>query len=105
MMDGIFCQTKQYMQGIGTIASDEAVSDEIITASGAGIVVPTRSPKELASAMQKVIDNPNLAQEWGENAKNYEKKISPETVGKYFIDILDYTFYNIGQLRPECPWR
>jgi glycosyltransferase involved in cell wall biosynthesis len=90
--------------GIGTIITDKATSDELISTSGAGMVVPADNPKAMAKAMQQVIDNPDLAKQWKENTENYRDRTLPKTVGEYFMDVLDYTFYNYGQNRPRCPW-
>lgn len=38
------------------------------------------------------------------NTDNYREKISPEMVGKYFFDVIEYVFYDVGE-RPKCPWR
>lgn len=90
--------------GIGVIATNRAVSDELITASGAGLVVPANKPKALARAMQIAIDNPSNVELWKNNAENYVDKISTHTVGNYFIDIMDYVFYQTIDERPNCPW-
>src|SRR5690606_2116441 len=90
--------------GIGVIVTDEAVSDELISASQAGIVVKSNNPKALAKAMQFAVDNPNEVEIWKKKADNYIDKISSQTVGNYFIDILDYVFYNTSREKPKCPW-
>lgn len=90
--------------GIGTIVTDKAVSDEMITASGAGEVVPASDVKALANAMQKVIDNPIMINDWKSKAVKYSPYISSEVVGEYFIDILDYAFSDNIKFRPKCPW-
>lgn len=90
--------------GIGTIITDQAGSDELIIASGAGVVVPANNVGALAKAIQFAIDNPGVVAEWKRNAQYYSSRISSEVVGKYFIDIMDYTFnYNTID-RPVCPW-
>lgn len=91
--------------GLATIVTNEAVSDEMIKISGAGLVVPAGEPREMAVAMQTAIDNPEKVNQWKSNTLNYVNRISEETVGNYLIDILDYTFYNIETMaRPKCPW-
>ena len=90
--------------GIGTIITDAAVSDELISTSGAGKVVPADNSKAMATAMQSVVDKPELVDEWKKKAEEYRHKILPKTVGEYFMDVLDYTFYNCGQSRPQSPW-
>lgn len=89
---------------IGTIITDEAVSDEMIKASGAGKVVAAGNVPALANAMQEVINNPEIVVDWKQKALKYEPCISSEIVGNYFINILDYTFYDSTLPRPHCPW-
>lgn len=74
--------------GKGVIVTDEAVSDELVEASSAGIVVKAKSPRLLAAAMQKVIDTPDLAASWSSRAAEYRTLIAPENVGRYLMDIL-----------------
>lgn len=91
--------------GIATIATDEAVSDEMISTSGAGVVVPSNNPQKMAKAMQKAIDCPEELKQWKKNCESYIERISSERVGEYFMEILDYTFYNKSSSeKPKCPW-
>lgn len=90
--------------GIGVIASDEAVSHELVEASGAGIVVPAGNIDALKDAIQNVIDNPGLGETWKARARTYAPRISSENVGKYFIEVLDYIFIDPSRPRPSCPW-
>ncbi|MCD8387770.1 MAG: glycosyltransferase family 4 protein [Bacteroidales bacterium] len=89
--------------GVGVITTDEAVSHEVIEESGAGMVVRANKPKELAEAMQRVIDNPEMANKWRSLSRNFVENISTPTVGKYLIDIILFAIYNEG-IRPKCPW-
>ena len=58
--------------GHRNIVTDEAVSDEMISASGAGKVVPAK-PQAMAEAMQSVIDDEEQLSVW----KNKPVIISP----------------------------
>ena len=89
--------------GIATITTDEAVSDELVSASNSGMVVSTVNWKEFLFAMEKAINDPQLVCTWKKNAMAYRHKIQGNVVGEYFMDILDYTFYNKTE-RPRCPW-
>lgn len=89
--------------GVGVIVSDEAVSDEVISTSNAGMVVKANNTQQLAQAMQLVINDPELCVKWKQNARNFVANISTETVGCYLISILRYIFYHQGE-RPRCPW-
>lgn len=89
--------------GMGVICTDEAVSDEMVTASGAGIVVRAVDSTALHNALKIAIENPQLVKEWKEKAKAYRHRIKGDTVGDYLIDIFDYTFYDKKE-KPSCPW-
>lgn len=90
--------------GVATIISDEAVSDELIGYSGAGIVVKSGSVKELTLAIDTVVNNKVILKDFKERTKAYRDKISAKTVGKYFYDALRYSFFNEGREKPRCPW-
>jgi len=90
--------------GLGVITTTEAVSDELITASGAGIVVPANDARALAKALQCAVDNPDKVYRWKEKALVYAPRISSEAVGNYFVEILDYLFITPDRNRPACPW-
>lgn len=89
--------------GIGTIITEEAGSDELITASGAGLVVKPEV-QSLYQALEKVILYPHLCQEWKVKALKYKSRISEKTVGDYFTQIMKYAFMRNTQ-RPDCPWQ
>lgn len=90
--------------GVGVIITDQAGSDELVKVSGAGIVVPADNVEALSEAILKVLNNPELVQQFKKNAQIYAPRISSEVVGKYFIDVMDYTFYQKSKSRPKCPW-
>lgn len=91
--------------GIGTIISDSAVSDEIITASGAGKVFHAGNIDELVKIIEDVINNPDIINIWKKRIIEYRNKISPNTVGKYLNDILCYVTENNSTGKyPICPW-
>ena len=93
------------MAGIGCIASDECVSQELIKYSGAGKIVKACKPKELAAAMDEVIENPSLIQQWKQKASAYRAKISNDSNAAYLIEILNYLFVKNKQgARPKVPW-
>ena len=89
--------------GISVITTNEAVSDEMVIAAKAGLVVSAYSVAEFKEAVKTAIESPLMVQEWKRNAKNYRHRIQGNIVGGYFMDILDYTFYE-KQERPKCPW-
>ncbi len=89
--------------GIGIICADEAVSDEAVAASGAGIVIRAADWKALYKAILNVTDNPKVVNEWHDKAIAYRHKVKGDVVGTYLIDIFDYLYYDKKD-RPDCPW-
>lgn len=90
--------------GIGVIVSDQAVSHELIEASGAGLVFKAGNINDLKSKLEYAIENPNKVSTWKRKAIEYMPKISSEVVARYFIDIINYTFYDKNTERPIPPW-
>ena len=66
------------------------MSHELIEASGAGIVIPSYSVKDLTDAMNLVIENNDIINQWKMKAKEYQYKIDPKVVANYFLDIMDW---------------
>lgn len=90
--------------GVPIVVTDGAVSDEIVSNFDCGIVVKNSSVNALAKGLQTLIDHPNLLQKFHENSRTARKFINEDVVGKYLIDIIKYSIYNIGE-RPDCPWQ
>lgn len=89
--------------GIATIISDEAVSDELIRYSGAGVVICSGDVNKWQQTLEHTVKEKEIVKEWKKAAKSYQNKISGETVGKYFYDIIQYTFGDL-KVKPTCPW-
>lgn len=89
---------------IAVIVTDEAVSDELVTESNAGMVVPANSPKSLARAIDYAIANKELIEKWKYNAQKYTTCISSKSVGTYMMNIIRYECLGEGRERPSCPW-
>lgn len=90
--------------GITTIVSNQATSDELIRYSGSGIVFDARSVTQLSEAMNKFINNREELEIFNKRACDYRKLISPDSVGKYFIEILHFVISDSIE-KPKCPWR
>lgn len=103
-MDGWRIQVNQaIMAGIATITTNEAISDELVTASGTGLVVDANSKKGLLAAVRYAVDHPQTVKNWKENTQKFKQKISNSAVAEYFEDTLEYLFEE-GKEQPECPW-
>ncbi len=102
-LDGWRIQVNQaILAGIGTITTEEAGSDELVRESNTGRVVKAFNRKQLLKAIEEVLQDPNLIQEWKDNTTAYAKYITNEVIADYFIQIINYV-NNKGE-RPNCPW-
>ena len=88
---------------VGMIISDEATSHEIIENSGSGIVYHYNDIDSFKKHIEDVIRNRDMIYQWKLKTFQFVDKISSKSVGDYFIDIMDYSFYNSNKL-PKCPW-
>lgn len=94
------------MAGIGCIATEGAVSDEMITASGAGMVVRAKDAKALAKVMDSVMENPNMVMEWKKKAYAYRPHMTAQVCADYFIKVMEYLFEKDKIVeRPVAPWQ
>lgn len=90
------------MAGIGCIATDETVSDELITASGAGLVVKADS-NHLSSAIDYTLEHPELVLQWKKAAYDYKNRMTAKACAQYFVDCIDFTLGATNK-RPCPPW-
>lgn len=88
---------------IGVITTDAAGSNDMVEASGAGIVVSAGDARELASAMRAAINDHAMVEEWKRKAGEYISSWNETDCAKYFIDIIQYTKGEL-QEKPEAPW-
>lgn len=91
------------MAGIGCIVTDETVSDELVTSSGAGLVVKAGDPQALADSMDEVLRNPQMINVWKKAAFGFRPYMTAQVCAQYFISVLDYLFNNRSN-RPIPPW-
>jgi glycosyltransferase involved in cell wall biosynthesis len=55
--------------GLPAVSSDVGGAKEIVSDGETGILIPPRNPEALASAIQRLLDDPALAQEMGRKAR------------------------------------
>lgn len=104
-MDGWNCQVNEALSvGTPVITMDEAVSAELVRYFDAGISVPNLKYKELSKAIDSVLENPEIIKKWQVNIEQSIGLISPDTVGNYLYNIINYSNNKIEYLRPICPW-
>ena len=92
------------MAGIGCIVTDEAVSDELVTSSGAGMVVKAGDPVALAKAMDAVMSNPQMVVDWKNSAYSFRPNMTADACARYFIQIIEYLLNGKNASRPLPPW-
>lgn len=88
---------------VATIVSNEAVSDELIKYSGAGVVFNSGDYEQLQKYVLLTLENKEIVDSWKNKTLDYKNKITGESVGKYFYDVINYTF-NDKNTKPVCPW-
>lgn len=106
-IDGWRIQVNQaIIAGIGTITTEEAISDELIKESNTGIVVDAFNKKELLKAVNYVLDNKEIVSVWKDNTANYKECISNDSVSDYFQKILNFSSLDKKSTfeKPRCPW-
>lgn len=92
------------MAGIGCIVTDEAVSDEMISFSGAGLVTKPDG-ESIAAAMDSIMEKPALVSEFKSRALKYRERTTADICAEYFIDIINYLFdKDCKGERPAPPW-
>lgn len=92
------------LAGIGVITTEAAPSKDFVYSSKAGIVVKENSVKELKSAINKVLKNPQIALEWKQKAVNFRPLVDKNSVGSYFLKIIDFVTADTKTDKPQCPW-
>lgn len=107
-IDGWRIQVNQtIMAGIGTITTEEAISDELIKESNTGLVVDAFDKNQLYEAVCYVLDNKSLVSMWKANAVRYREHISNDRIADYFQEIVEFCcLWNDGieAEKPRCPW-
>ncbi len=91
------------LAGVGVITTDQTGSDELVSASGAGTVIKSSSAEQLTNALDKVIKNEEIVNEWKKKAAEYSERITVKETADYFCKVLEYIFCEREEC-PECPW-
>lgn len=81
------------MAGLPVIATKTGGIIDSVTHQSSGLLVPERSPAELAAALERLINCPNLARRLGENAKQvatdkFSRQTSAEKFSGLFSSII-----------------
>lgn len=91
--------------GIGCIVSDQAGSQELIEQSRAGAVVQAGNVDHLYQILLEAINENVIRESWKKAARAFQSKVSQETVGKYFVDVLEATVGSaVSNKKIKCPW-
>ena len=56
----------------------------------------------LSEILKNIMNNVSIIDFWKENALSFQNKISIDTVGSYFVDVIKYQIGEIG-IQPNCP--
>lgn len=93
-----------FSRGLPVIATNQAISDEIVTKSGAGLVVRSHSARALAEALTYASEHPSDVAKWRARAEAFFPRISPPCVGDYLVSVLDHALLDVPSPRPTPPW-
>lgn len=89
--------------GLGVITTNQAGSDELVTASGAGTVICAGDSVALKNNIEKIVKDRGTIVEWKQKARLYAKKISAESVANYFCEVIASIYLDKPDI-PQCPW-
>lgn len=89
---------------IGCIITREAGSSELVKYAGNGIIIKSNDIEAIKNSIIYVSSHPEIVNSWKKSARSFQSRISSESVGNYFIDILKYSILNEDINRPCAPW-
>ena len=104
--DGWNCQINEALYtNTPVITTIESVSGELVSKSRGGIVISHVSVLEFSNAIDYVLNNPNIIQQWSNMILKYKEAFAPKAVGEYLLSIIEYTYKTSpDNKRPVCPW-
>lgn len=65
-----------------------------------GFIVPERSPAELASALSRMVEDPLLARQFGERAREDVRRFNHDRMADTFLDAVEHAIAAQPRLRP-----
>jgi glycosyltransferase involved in cell wall biosynthesis len=85
-----------FNQGIPVITTDAvgAAAGGLVEDGINGFIVPERNSQALSEALNQLLDNPNLRNQMGQNAKNKISNWNNENMVKGFLNAIDYVTKN-----------
>jgi glycosyltransferase involved in cell wall biosynthesis len=89
--------------GLGVLISDEAVSTELVAASGAGLVFSAGSSRSVGNQMRQAIESEGLVETWQKAARDYAPRITSDEVGSYLAGCLESALDPCTSTPPP-PW-
>jgi glycosyltransferase involved in cell wall biosynthesis len=91
------------LQGVPAIVSDRVGAKCLIERSGAGLIFRSEDYMDLVSKLASLIETPGLLQTLRANTLAISNGILPEAAAKYFLEVIEYYFYGLGDL-PVAHW-
>jgi glycosyltransferase involved in cell wall biosynthesis len=80
--------------GKPVLGSSGAASCELIEEGGNGYIFDPHQPQELATAMQKFLDNPDLIQSMGARSRELISQTTPETAAIAYQEVVNFLMGN-----------
>ncbi|MEK7879485.1 MAG: glycosyltransferase family 4 protein [candidate division NC10 bacterium] len=72
--------------GKPVVACRTAAVPEVVPDGKAGILVPPRSPDDLAIAIERTLSDPRMAKEWGETGRQWVRQFAAPRVAARFLE-------------------
>jgi len=80
--------------GKPVLCSNGANSCELIAEGENGYIFDPKSPQELAKAMQRLLDNPDLIQSMGERSRQLIAQQTPESAAQAYVEVTSFLMGN-----------
>ena len=90
--------------GIGVVTTNACGSHDIVSASGAGKVVPKGSIGAIKTTLLDLVNNPSKACEWKARARIYREKLRTEKLASYLEEVVLYVERNCSGEKPVAYW-
>ncbi len=89
--------------GTPVICSSRCGAADLLSSPEAGCVVPAEECELLARAIRTRVESGRQSQGQRDSVRALEKKVQPESVARYFLDVI--LADHAGQPFPQPPWR
>lgn len=90
--------------GIGVLTSDACGSHDVVSASGAGKVIPRGSVDAIKAALLDLVNTPAKVHEWKVCARAYREQLRSEKLAAYLEEVVSYVERDCTGEKPIPYW-